>query len=163
MRQSVKTWLYWLLYGSAFQKNNNGFPKHDFKILIYRFLGFATFGYAGIQLYIFHSQSDSIPNEIVWFWMIWLLGYTVLKEAFRWAEVNSHNHYGEFFAILIIATFLWMESYSVLGHWISGRLYMRIPAGYFDSAVEAFVLLILSTISSLRFHHGQRASSQKEA
>ena len=141
----------WLLYGNL-AEDRKKLPKFGAKTLIFRILGVFTTGYVAIQLYVFHRQLDSIPYEIVHAWMIWLLGYIVLKESFRWISLGASNHFGEIFVLLIVGTFCWMETFNLYQHWFRGKPYLKIPGGYYESMIEAFILLVLSSISSALHH-----------
>ncbi|MBI4095201.1 MAG: hypothetical protein HY435_03350 [Candidatus Liptonbacteria bacterium] len=144
--------LAWVLYGRLAEDKRN-LPKYGTKTLIFRLLGIFTVGYVMIQLYVFHKQLDAIPREMVSAWMIWLFGYIVLKESFRWSSVGSTDaHFGEIFVLLITGAFCWMEGWNLYHHWFRAKPYFAIPGGYFESMVEAFVLLVLTGISSAFYH-----------
>lgn len=128
------------------------FRKAHHKIWLYRFLGGFTIIYLILQLAAFHLQ-EAMPPEIVFFWMATLLSYTVLKEAFRYGQVDyKNNQKGEIYTMLVIGTFLWMNFFNIIRSWFFDKEFIPLPHFMFESAVEALLLLVLSAISHLWFH-----------
>jgi hypothetical protein len=51
------------------------------------------------------------PRNFVFSGGITLLGYVILKEVFRWYDLDEGitRHWGEFYVMLVIGSFLWMQ------------------------------------------------------
>ncbi|MBI5004990.1 MAG: hypothetical protein HZC03_00035 [Candidatus Lloydbacteria bacterium] len=129
------------------------FEKAHYKAYLYGFLKWLTVSYVGLQLISFHVELDPIPDELSYFWMATLLVYTCLKETFRHLSVECGNgQNGEWYAIIVISVFLWMEGYNVIAHWIFGNPYLPLPDNMFESAIQSMILLIAAALSSLWFH-----------
>jgi hypothetical protein len=135
------------------QKSQSNFDKTHYKAYLYGFLKWLTISYVSFQLIVFHLQLDAIPDELSYFWMATLLVYTCLKETFRHLSVECGNgQRGEWYAIIVIGTFLWMEVYNITTHWIFMEPYLPLPENMFESALQSMVLLIAAALSSLWFH-----------
>ncbi|MBI2046320.1 MAG: hypothetical protein HYT28_02805 [Parcubacteria group bacterium] len=129
------------------------FDKAHYKMTLYGFLKWFTISYVVLQLISFHFAFDPIPDHLSYFWMATLLTYTCLKEIFRHAYVQcSNGQKGEWYAIIVIGVFLWMEGYNIAIHWIFQKPYLPLPDNMFESAVQSMVLLIGTAMSSLWFH-----------
>jgi len=132
----------------------NNFPKRVHKVWLYWLLGIFTTIFIGLQLLQFHCQLPNLPHELCFFWGVTLLGYVVLKEVFRWhnLEEGMAGHWGEVYVMLVVGSFLWMEGWNIVRLWSSGLLPLAIPAGASEGAIEALALWILSVISTVIYH-----------
>jgi len=145
------------------QKSEPGFEKAHYKAYLYGFLKWLTISYVSFQLIAFHLQLDAIPDELSYFWMATLLVYTCLKETFRHLSVECGNgQKGEWYAVIVIGTFLWMEIYNVIINWIFTKPYLPLPENMFESAIQSMVLLIAATLSSLWFHRKCNGTGNKD-
>lgn len=131
------------------QALNFNFKKEGGRIWLYSALKIFTVVYVMLQLAVFFLGFSDLPHEIANFWMWGLGGYVVLKEACRWRGVKLSERQGELLAFLVIGAFLLMAAINLVRGWLYGLSYLELPAGYFESAVEALALLIASTISSV--------------
>ena|SRR3989338_4336677 len=146
----ARTLMHWFVYGDWYGNNiNNGYHKHFHKVVLYRLLGISTIIYIGLWILLFHKGLYEIPYELRFFWMLTLLGYTILKETYRWVGARVATHWGEMFAWSVIAAFTWMNCVNLYYRIEYGIPFQRLPEGALESACEAFVLLIGSNISSV--------------
>lgn len=133
-----------------------GFPKRFHKVWMYRVLGLLTIVYIILQLIQFYCQFKDPPCEFRWFWMVSLLGYVLLKEVFRWNDVEeSTARWGEVYVILVIGSFLLMQGVNIVRLWAYGMPNLVLPDGALEGALEALVLWVGSTISAAT-HHSKR-------
>ncbi len=141
------------------------FPKRMHKTWLYWMLGLFTIVYVSLQLVQFHCQLPNIPHELRLFWMATLLGYVAIKEAFRWFSLEDGltGHWGEFYVLLVVSSFLWMEGWNIVRLWICGTNCLIIPEGAIEGAVEALALWVISMMSSLWHHNKRNGNNNKLA
>lgn len=129
------------------------FEKVHYKACLYGFLKWLTISYVALQLFAFHLELDPMPGQLSYFWMATLLVYTCLKETFRHLSVECGNgQKGEWYAVIVIGVFLWMEGYNIIANWFFGEPYLPLPDNMFESAIQSMILLIAAALSSLWFH-----------
>ncbi|OGF73816.1 hypothetical protein A3J56_02185 [Candidatus Giovannonibacteria bacterium RIFCSPHIGHO2_02_FULL_46_20] len=157
-----KLW-HWLVYGDWYGNNiNNGYHKHFHKVVLYRLLGFVTIAYVGLWFFLFHKGLYEIPYELRFFWMLTLFSYAVLNQVYRWTGIHNSNHWGEFFAWLVIAAFSWMNGVNLYYKIEYNLPFQRLPEGVFESTCEAFALVVCSNIFTALYYRKNKLELKQE-
>lgn len=127
------------------------FRKSSHKKHFYRFLSVFTIVLLVLQLAIFFFELTPLPAKISFFWMATLFLYFLMNQVFQYAGVNclGKDNKGEFFAAMVIGTFLLMEAVNLVRLWIFNLPAWPLPPAMFETALEAIVLYVFSIVGSV--------------